>query len=58
MNIAPYRKALVAAGAVIAELLAVTVDGDLTANEGVALALALLAALGVYQATNAPTVDA
>lgn len=52
MSITPYRKAIVAVGAAVGELVAVTADGDLTTNEGIAVALALLGAAGVYQVAN------
>lgn len=48
----PIRKFLVALAAFLADLAAVTADGDLTVNEGIGAALVLLGALGVYAAPN------
>lgn len=54
MNVAPYRKAIVAVGVALGQLATVTADGDLTTNEAIVVVLAFLGALGVYQATNTP----
>jgi hypothetical protein len=52
---APYRKALVAGSVVVAELLRVTADGDLTQPEIVTVVLAALGAFGVYRVSNGAT---
>lgn len=53
-NLAPYRKAIVAAGAAVAEIVRVTADGDLTSSELVGALIVLAGALGVYQVANTP----
>lgn len=54
MQVSPYAKAIVgavAAAAVVAK--AVISDGTVTAAEGVEIALAVLAAYGIYRVPNA-----
>lgn len=51
MNVAPYRKLIVAVATAVS--VAVT-DGVLDVNDGITIALAALGALGVYKATNDP----
>jgi spore coat polysaccharide biosynthesis protein SpsF (cytidylyltransferase family) len=54
MNLAPYRKAIVAVGAAVAEIVRVTGDGNLTTSEAIGVVIVLLGAFGVYQVANAP----
>jgi hypothetical protein len=55
MNVAPYRKFIVALGAAVG-VLASTVAGqdNFSLNDGIAVALAFLGSLGVYAARNQP----
>lgn len=52
MDVSPYRKFIVAVAAAVS--VAVT-DGLLDTNDLVTIGLAALGALGVYQASNAPS---
>ena len=53
MNIAGIRKFLVAAAAALGALAVALANGSVDTAEGVAIALAFLGALGVYQVPNA-----
>lgn len=52
MNTSKYRKAVVAVGAAVAEIVRVTADGDLTTSEGIGIAIVVAGALGVYGVAN------
>lgn len=54
MNVAPYRKAIVAAGVAVSEIVRVTADGDLTQTEAIGIAFAVAGAFGVYRVANRP----
>lgn len=52
INIAPYRKLVVALAAAFAILGTAASDGNLSTTELIEVALAFLGSAGVYQATN------
>jgi hypothetical protein len=52
--LAKYRKFLVALAAALGVAGAAVSDGQISPEEGVAIALAFLGALGVYQVPNEP----
>jgi hypothetical protein len=52
-----YSKFFVAAAGALAQAVAVTADGEFSLNDGFAIALAALTALGVYGVRNAPTTN-
>jgi hypothetical protein len=54
MNIARYRKFLVAIGAGIATAISFAADGELSLNDAFGIAAAVLGALGVYAVKNDP----
>ena len=57
MTVAMFRKALVALTAALAVAGTALADGTINATEGIGVALAFLAAYGVYRVPNAdPTV--
>ena len=54
MTVANIRKFLVAVGAAISVAVTALADGSVDTTEGIAIALAFLGALGVYQVRNEP----
>ena len=55
MNVAPYRKFVVALVAAVGVLGAAVADGTLTGAEGVAVVSAFLGSLGVFGFRNDPS---
>jgi hypothetical protein len=56
MKIPQIRKFLVAAGAAAAVAVTVLADGHFSVEDGIAVALAVAGALGVYATPNKPAV--
>ena len=56
MTVAGIRKFLVAVGAAVGVAVTALADGSIDTTEGIAIALAFLGALGVYQVRNDATV--
>lgn len=56
MTVANVRKFLIAVGAAVGVAAAALADGSIDATEGIAVALAFLGAIGVYQVPNKPVV--
>lgn len=52
LSLSKYRKAIVAAAGVFTVLGSVLADGALSYEDGAAIAMSLLAALGVYRVPN------
>ena len=57
MTVSNVRKFLVAVGAAVGVAVTALADGTVDSSEGIAIALAFLGALGVYQVRNVEAVQ-